>query len=90
MRAGSVLGRVQVIGSSCNCSQWGVWPFIGVGIDAVRYKAVVLSNQCLWVLNGSGAIDSAMWPFCCGVWVWMDCGLVYSWSGSGCQGGSLS
>ena len=35
----------------------------GVGIEEGRDKAGFLSRQCVWVLNGSRAVDAALWTF---------------------------
>ena len=48
----------------------------------------VLSNWCLCVLDGSGAVDGVLWNYCSGGWVWAACGRVCYWAGCDHQGGS--
>ena len=59
-----------------------------VGVGAGRVRAGFLSNPCVWVLNGIGAADVALWIFCSGGWVWAECCRVCSWCASDHRGGS--
>ena len=61
--ARSVLWRGLVVGASLKARRWAVWPSLGVGVGAGGDKARFLSDQCVWVLDGSGVVDTALWTF---------------------------
>ena len=63
VRSGSVLVQVTLVRESLNQRCWMVWPSLGVGVGAGRDRAGFLSNKCVWVVDGSGAVENALWVF---------------------------